>query len=178
MPLGGYIVSSGAFNSTHSLNFTDARGKTLHCHCSVADCHMNLKFAVISVLMLTHAMPCDHLFEFGGVQNVQHRSQNRALWYAEQRSSCRQFACISHLLCSVRQERIDPSPHNVWQSKSMLQPLQQEIVVDGVECWGQVQETKQSDLSCIYIRPNAQQSRFGWVVLPISWLVSRHQVVG
>ena len=66
----------------------------------------------------------------------------------QQRSSCRQFACIGDLLCSIQQERIDPSQHNVRQTKAMLQPLQQEIVVDAVECWGQVQETKQSDFFC------------------------------
>ena len=33
------------------IDVTDTRSKTLHCHYSVADCHMKVKFAVISILV-------------------------------------------------------------------------------------------------------------------------------
>ena len=44
---------------------------------------------------------------------------------------------------------MNPPQHNVSQTETVLQPLQQKIVIDAVERCGEVQEAEQSNLSSI-----------------------------
>jgi len=166
----GWIKSQSA--GTHPLiNFTDALSETLQCHW----------------LWHEYKGGCYQRIDVDACHAVWppiwvNRCTERTVKALKQSSAFRRTTAVE--MSTVRLHRplavfgrtrtIDLSQHNVWQTKSMLQPLQQEIVIDAVECWRQVHEAKQSDLSCICsverIRLHAKQSDFSWVLLMISWL--------
>jgi hypothetical protein len=95
-------------------------------------------------------MPHNQLDEIDGVQNEQQRPQNGSLRHTTQQSGDeRSESTATNVLSPTDEIRTKPPMSSAVYAESLLQTMQQDVVIDGAEGCRQVEENQSSQIATI-----------------------------
>jgi len=109
------------------------------------------------------------------------RGQDRPLWHAKPHDLLyRPSRTASYALHPVRHVRPEPVQCSTSDTEGDLEPCQQDVMVDGIKCCGQVEQGEDREVAvidCIQnVRQYFQHGHIGRVMCPICGLQSLQKV--
>ena len=86
------------------------------------------------------------------------------MWHAKPHDLCVDRAEPRRALHSARQVGLEPIQHSTTDTERDLEPYQQDVVVDGIKCCGQVEQGECRQVAVIDCIQNVRQYTFSTAV--------------